>query len=86
MYAYFAGATAFSNILPWTGTVQLVVGIVGEAFVVWDMMRGGNCGRREGLWASFLGMGLLGTYFVLWIGDLKGKETKGVEKEGMKEE
>ena len=86
MYAYFAGAAVFSDILPRTGTVQLVVGIAGEAFVVGDLMRGGECGMKEGLWASFLGIGLLGTYFVLWVGDLRGRATKLEEKEGRKEE
>jgi hypothetical protein len=85
MYAYFGGMTVFSDVLPWTGNLQLVVGLTGESFLVW-----GGCGEKEGLWASGVAIGLLGTCAVLFAGDLmergkKGEKTKEMEKESKKE-
>jgi len=82
MYAYFGGMTIFSDVLPWTGSLQLVLGLLGEVFIVWS-----GCGGREGLWASGVAMGLLGTYGVLFAGDLRGRgEKDGKTKEVGKEE
>jgi hypothetical protein len=72
MYAYFGGMAIFSDVLPWTGSLQLVLGLWGELFVVWS-----GCGGREGLWASGVAVGLLGTYGVLFAGDLRGRGEKG---------
>jgi hypothetical protein len=72
MYAYFGGMTVFSDVLPWTGSLQLVLGLLGEVFVLWR-----RCGGKERLWASGVAMGLLGTYGVLFAGDLRGRGGKG---------
>jgi hypothetical protein len=79
MYAYFGGMTIFSDLLPWTGSLQLVLGLLGEVFVLW-----GRCGGKEGVWASGVAMALLGTYGVLFAGDLmrRGEKDEKVKKEG----
>jgi hypothetical protein len=82
MYAYFGGMTIFSDVLPWTGSLQLILGLLGEVFVLW-----GGCGEIEGRWASYVAMGLLGTYGLLFAGDLRGrgKKDEEVEKESKDE-
>jgi hypothetical protein len=82
MYAYFGGASVFSEILPVTGVLQLAVGILGELYVIWS-----DCAGEGALWANYLAVGLLGTYAVLFAGDLRerGKE-EDVERVGEKVE
>jgi GNS1/SUR4 family len=81
MYAYFGGAAIFSDILPWTGTLQLVAGIIGEIYVIKDVWRGGrDCGSMESLWANGLALGLLSTYLVLFTGDLRARGEKKKNK------
>lgn len=81
MYAYFGGAQIFSDILPVTGVLQLAVGILGELYVVWA-----GCAGEGSAWASVLATGLLGTYAVLFSGDLRGRgKAKGEGKERMGE-
>jgi len=81
MYAYFGGAAIISDVLPWTGTLQLVTGILGEVYVVRDVCGGGKeCGSMESLWANGLALGLFSTYMVLFAGDLRARGEKG-EKE-----
>jgi hypothetical protein len=81
MYAYFGGVAIFSDILPWTGTLQLVAGILGELYVIRDVWKGGrDCGSMDSLWANGLLLGLLSTYFVLFMGDLRARGDKGKEK------
>jgi hypothetical protein len=77
VYAYFGGASIFSDILPVTGVLQLAVGILGELYVVWR-----GCTGEGTLWANCLAVGLLGTYAVLFAGDLR---ERGKGKEGEKE-
>lgn len=76
MYAYFGGAAIFSDILPWTGTLQLAVGIAVEVYVIWM-----GCAGEGSLWANLLAVGLLGGYAVLFSGDLRERsKEKGAEK------
>src|ERR1700753_815731 len=78
MYAYFGGAAIFSGILPWTGALQLVIGILVELYLFKDIWSGErNCGSRESLWANGLALGLLSTYLVLFTGDLRARGEKG---------
>lgn len=81
MYAYFGGAAVFSEVIVWTGCLQLVVGIIGELFVLWEVIGGGRCGDVEALWAHWVGLGLLCGYAVLFAGDVVARG-----KEGRKEE
>jgi len=81
MYAYFGGAAIFSNILPWTGTLQLIAGILGEMYVIRSLREEGkNAGGMGSLWANGVALGLFSTYLVLFAGDLSARGGKG-EKE-----
>ncbi len=80
MYAYFGGATVFSDLLPWTGYLQLIMGILGEMFVVRkNLVAGGDCGG-DMLWANGVALGLLGTYAALFVEEVRGRGTKGEGK------
>lgn len=82
MYAYFGGVSIFSDILPWTGTLQLLAGIVVELYVARDVWSGSReCGSMDSLWANWLALGLLSTYFVLFMGDLRARGEKAGKKE-----
>jgi hypothetical protein len=82
MYAYFGGAAIFSDILPWTGMLQLVAGILGESYVIRDVWSGGReCGSVDSLWANWVALGLLSTYLVLFTRDLRARGEKGGKKE-----
>jgi len=77
MYAYFGGAAIFSDILPWTGMLQLIAGIAGELYVIMYVWSGSeDCGSMDSLWANVLALGLLLTYLVLFTGDLRAREEK----------
>ncbi|UNI18147.1 hypothetical protein JDV02_004435 [Purpureocillium takamizusanense] len=67
MYAYFGGAAAVRSALPVTGTLQLVAGIAGEALILTRK----TMHDEEPLWPNVLTLGLLGSYLVLWIRDLR---------------
>jgi hypothetical protein len=79
MYAYFSrGISSFSGILPWTGYLQLFAGMIGEAVVINDIKAGGReCGDEEGIWASYLGLGIYCAYAVLFLGDVWNRGKKG---------
>lgn len=67
IYAFFGGAAWLRPALPVTGTVQLVVGLVGEILILlgrWEQGTGP-------IWPHVFGLGLLSTYFVLWLRDLQ---------------
>jgi hypothetical protein len=82
MYAFFGGAAILSEILPFTGTLQLIVGISAEIYVMRDLQGGGrDCGSLESLWTNTLALGLLSTYFVLFVGDLRVRAKKGEKEE-----
>lgn len=76
MYAYFGGITTFSDILPWTGYAQLLVGIAVEGWVGLGGCDGG--GDWGGGWWNAVVLGLLGVYAVLFWGDLRGRGKKGL--------
>jgi len=78
MYAYFGGAEIFSNILPWTGCLQLAVGIMFEVFSISKKLGigEGDCGGSDGLWANILVLVLLSTYAVLFSEDLRERGKK----------
>lgn len=68
MYPFFGGATWTRPILPWTGAVQLVVGIGMEVLVVqgkWER------DMDEVVWPNYMGGGILSVYFVLFLRDLE---------------
>ncbi|OAQ92351.1 NADPH2:quinone reductase [Purpureocillium lilacinum] len=67
MYAYFGGAAALRSALPVTGTLQLVAGIAGEAW----MLTRKTMHDEVPLWPNAFTLGLLSTYLVLWIRDLR---------------
>ncbi|KAL2843709.1 hypothetical protein BJY01DRAFT_248484 [Aspergillus pseudoustus] len=68
MYTYFAGALMLRPLLPWTGTVQLVVGIVV------DLVIGARkCTEGEKDWQYFASAALLSVYFVLHLRDLRAR-------------
>lgn len=78
MYAYFGGTAIFSDILPWTGMLQLIAGILGEVYAIRDVWSGGRgCGSMESLWANWLALGLLSMYLVLFTRDLRARGEKG---------
>ncbi|OBT73945.1 hypothetical protein VF21_07418 [Pseudogymnoascus sp. 05NY08] len=66
MYAFFGGATWVRPVLPWTGAVQLLVGITTDFWVGKKKME-----RGEEVWPNFVGGGILATYFVLFLRDLE---------------
>lgn len=70
MYAYFGGVTEFSGLLPWTGYAQLFAAITGEVWIIW-----GGCGEEGGLWANWLALAVIGTYSVLFWGDIRQRAT-----------
>ena len=84
MYAYFGGAQVFSDVLPWTGSIQLGVGILVELYQLmmnWTTpgpaeLRGG----KNAVWANVLALVLLSIYAVLWSGDLKERSRERVEE------
>ncbi|KAK2758212.1 hypothetical protein FQN54_004056 [Arachnomyces sp. PD_36] len=86
MYAYFGGMSAFRPILPYTGFLQLVLGVAGEVYIIDHKISSG-----EPIWSNLVAAGLLTAYFGLFVRELwggkdggKGKE-KGREERGGKE-
>lgn len=81
MYAYFGGVSTLRGLLPWTGTAQLVGGLLVEVMVVREKME-----RKSGrVWPNFVAGGLGCVYFCLWVRELvqmrdegrREKEAKG---------
>lgn len=79
MYAYFGGAAAFSEIIVYTGCLQLGVGIFIETYEILRNWEGGNkdCGGSDALWANVLAAVLLSTYALLFSGDLRARGKTG---------
>lgn len=69
MYAYFGGVGFLRPVLPVTGTIQLLVGLGGEAWVLWKKRVGGD----QLLWPHEFVLCLLSIYLVLWVRDLREK-------------
>lgn len=75
MYAYFGGAGFLRRALEGTGTMQLAVGIGGEAWMLWE--RWGKEGAA--VWPHVVGLGLLSAYLVLWVRDVRMRRREQVE-------
>jgi hypothetical protein len=75
MYAYFGAASVLRPILPWMGTLQLLVGIDVDLIVGLKSHTAGDAGGDGdgGCWLYFASAGLLGVYFVLHLRDLKAR-------------
>lgn len=68
MYAFFGGAGAFRRVLPYTGTAQLVVGILNELFVLRQSEE-----AHLPQWPNVCTILLLSAYLVLWVRDLRAR-------------
>jgi len=86
MYAYFGGATIFTDIIVWTGCLQYAVGIGAELFAILRGLSSGreDCGGRDTLWANVLALLILSTYAILFSGDLRAREKNA--SDGKKEQ
>ncbi|KAG8422785.1 hypothetical protein J3459_010070 [Metarhizium acridum] len=69
MYAYFGGAGALRSVLPVTGTIQLLLGLGGEAWLLWKK----RVGWEQPLWPHEFAISLFSIYFVLWLRELRQK-------------
>ncbi|KFY02527.1 hypothetical protein V495_05773 [Pseudogymnoascus sp. VKM F-4514 (FW-929)] len=76
MYAFFGGAVWVRPALPWTGALQLLVGIATDVWVGRGKME-----RGEKVWPNFVGGGILATYFVLFLRDLDLRGRKRIAKQ-----
>lgn len=77
MYAYFGGVQFPRPVLPWTGALQLVVGIMMEIWVTRRKVMTGE----ELVWPNVLSGCLLCTYLILSTREIlmrggQGKATK----------
>jgi len=76
MYAYFGSVGMVRPVLPWTGTLQLVVGILVE---MW-MIREKSIGSMRDATPNWIAGGILVTYLILNTRDLiircREKQTK----------
>ncbi|KAL5344374.1 hypothetical protein ACLOAV_010634 [Pseudogymnoascus australis] len=75
MYSFFGGGTWVRPALPWTGAVQLMVGIATDVWVARGKLASG-----EEVWPNFVGGGILTTYFVLFLRDLELRRRERREK------
>jgi hypothetical protein len=69
MYAYFGGLVSFRSILPFTGCLQLVLGVAGEFYIIWAKLSDKNGPS----WPNLASAGLLTTYLTLYIEELGEK-------------
>ncbi|PGH08132.1 hypothetical protein GX51_01285 [Blastomyces parvus] len=89
MYAYFGGIPHFRPILPFTGILQLVVGLAGEGVIASTKGNSRSADEPVVIWPHVVSMALLGMYFVLFALELaesaamrKSGETKGTVLDG----
>jgi hypothetical protein len=68
MYAYFGGVSLFRPVLPFTGYLQLLVGIMGEVLIIYSKM---NSNQPDPVWPNIVSVVLLGTYAVLFTRELR---------------
>ncbi|KAG6040324.1 hypothetical protein E4U41_000921 [Claviceps citrina] len=68
MYASFGGLAFCRTVLPVTGSTQLVVGLVGELWILWRKKM--RMDEQQPLWPHWLSLCLLTVYFMLWLRDL----------------
>lgn len=78
MYAYFGGWSGVRDVCVWTGQVQLVVGMVVDLWIVWGRLVGEE--RGEVVWRHLFSAGLLATYCVLSLREMRS----GANEEGKK--
>lgn len=78
MYAYFGGWSVFGPLLPWSGYLQLIVGMVGEVYLL-----SGRCGMLGEKWPHLVGLTIYVCYAVLFYGDVvnRGRKKGGAKKE-----
>lgn len=78
MYAFFGGAAGLRSLLPWTGCLQLLVGIAVEGWLVRGRMR-----SEEDAGPNWLAGCLLTAYLVLFTRDLvlRSREESSKQKE-----
>lgn len=76
MYAFFGGVGWLRPVLPWTGYLQLVVGIGVESWLVGEKMRGGGGDARFHVIAGLI----LTAYLVLFTRDLALRSREGVRQ------
>lgn len=67
MYAYFGGVAMIRPVLTYTGTLQLVVGILVEYWQIWAKWRASD----DFLCPNIFSLLLLSAYLLLWTRDLR---------------
>ncbi|KAK9371803.1 uncharacterized protein V1513DRAFT_454445 [Lipomyces chichibuensis] len=75
MYLYFGGISAFRPILRWTGTLQLVMGILAEIRIIWVKLANG-----EVVWPNMIAGFLLSCYMMLFVREIRMEETEKEEE------
>lgn len=69
MYAYFGGVASFRRVLPFTGCLQLVLGIATDFYIIWV-----NLANNNGpVIPNLISIGLLATYLSLYLNELREK-------------
>lgn len=67
MYAYFGGIASFRSVLPFTGCLQLVLGIAEDLYIIWVK----TSDKNGLLWPNVASAGLLMTYLSLYVEELR---------------
>ncbi|KAK9433327.1 hypothetical protein V1505DRAFT_362358 [Lipomyces doorenjongii] len=75
MYWYFGGIAAFRPILRWTGTLQLVMGILTEIRMISVKLADG-----EVVWPNMIAGLLLACYMILFVREIKMEEAQREEE------
>ncbi|KAK3331315.1 hypothetical protein B0H66DRAFT_546306 [Apodospora peruviana] len=73
MYAYFGGLGAVRPLLPYTGQIQLILGILVDVWIIYKRVMKGVDGHVV-VWPYVFSMGLLSTYLVLNSRELAAAE------------
>lgn len=77
MYAFFGGAACFRRILPWTGLLQLVVGVATELGILWTRWSSqAITDVQRPIWPNITAACLLSIYLVLFTRDLGFRKKK----------
>lgn len=82
MYAYFGGASIMRVILPFTGTLQLIVGLLVESWLIQAKHQRG----LQPVWPNTLCFSLLLAYLILWTQELRVKFGKAAGNTQVKRE
>ncbi|OJD13463.1 hypothetical protein AJ78_06074 [Emergomyces pasteurianus Ep9510] len=70
MYSYFGGIASFRRLLPFTGFLQLVVGLMGEGVILYNKSNNRKSVGDVAMWPHLVSMALFGTYLVLFAFEL----------------